>query len=83
MMPAPDDGDDLVGVLGSAGGTRAGVGFLEKAVDGGLEVGEGMECPMFQPPLGQFGKKPLTIPSHGAEVQVKWKVQRGCRFNTA
>ncbi|MBE7158664.1 MAG: hypothetical protein INR62_09575 [Rhodospirillales bacterium] len=82
-MPAPEGGDDLVGILGSAGGTRAGVGFLEKAVDGGLEVDEGMECPMFQPPLGQFGKKPSTILSHGAKVRMKWKVQRGCWFNTA
>ena len=58
-MPASDSGDDLVGVLGPAEGSRVCVGFGEKAIDSSLEGDEGVEHAALQPPFGQFGKEAL------------------------
>ena len=35
------------------------IGFCDEAVDGGLEVDEGMEDTTFEPPLGEFGEEAL------------------------
>ena len=39
-MPAPDGGDDFVGVFGPVEGARDGVGVGKETVDGGLEISE-------------------------------------------
>ena len=78
-MPAPDGGDDFVGIGGPSEGLRLVVVFFEEAVDGGLEVDDRAEHTAFQPPFGEFAKNPLTALSHEQDVGVKWKVKRSWR----
>lgn len=57
---ALDGGDDLVGI----GDPCEGLGLLvvlgEEAVDGGLEIDDGMKDAAFQAPFDSFAKKPST-----------------------
>lgn len=59
MVPALDGGDDFVGI----GGPGEGLGLLvvlgEEAVDGGLEVDDGVEDAAFQAPFRQLGEEAL------------------------
>ena len=52
-MPAPDGGDDFVGVSGP--GERLGllIVLFEESVDRGLEVGDGPEDAALEPALGE------------------------------
>ena len=59
MVPALDGGDDLVGVGGPGEGLWLLVVLGEEAVDGGLEVDDGVEDAAFQPPLRQLGEEAL------------------------
>ena len=43
MVPSLDGGDDFVGVGGPCEGLRVGVGLGDEAVDGGLEIDDGVE----------------------------------------
>jgi hypothetical protein len=74
LVSAPDGGDDRVGVLGPAEGTRVGIGLLQEAVDGGLEGNEEWKTPRFSRRLVSLAKKHSTALIHEAEVGVKWKV---------
>jgi hypothetical protein len=56
-----------------------GVGIGDEAVDGELEVNDGLEDPALEPLTVSLAKNPSTALSQDAEVGVKWKVQRGCR----
>ena len=53
MVPAPDGGDDFVGVSGP--GERLGllIVLFEESVDRGLEVGDGPEDAALEPALGE------------------------------
>ena len=59
MVPAPDGGDDLVGIGGPLEGLRVGVVVIEKAVDGGLKVGDGTEDAALETALGEDGEEAL------------------------
>ena len=52
-MPAPDGGDDFVGIRGLLEGLGAGIVIIEEAVDSGLEVGDGSEDAALEAALGQ------------------------------
>ena len=58
-MPAPDGGDDFVGIGDPLEGLRLGVVIVEEAVDGGLEVGDGSEDAALEAALGQDGEEAL------------------------
>ena len=79
LVPSSDGGDDFVGIGGPDEGLGIGVGLVEEAVDGGLEVDDRAEDAAFQAPLGQLGEEALDGIEPRAEVGVKWKVQRGWR----
>ena len=76
-MPAPDGGDDFVGIGDPLEGFGLSVVVVEEAVDGGLKIDDRTEDATLQPALAQCGEEPSTALSHEAEVGVKWKVQRG------
>ena len=59
MAPSFYSGDDFVGVGGPREGFGIFIGFGDEAVDGGLEIDEGMEYPSFESPLGEFCEEPL------------------------
>jgi hypothetical protein len=59
LVPAPDGGDDFVGVFGPAEGFRVFVCLNEEAVDGRLQRDEGMEHAALQAALGQRGEEAL------------------------
>jgi len=56
-VPSSDGGDDLVRVCGP--GERFGVfvGFCDEAIDGGLEIDEGMEDTALEAPFCEFGEE--------------------------
>lgn len=58
-MPSGDLGDDAVGVGGPDEGFGLGVVLGEVAVDGGLEVDQGVEDATLQAPSGQGGEEGL------------------------
>jgi len=58
-MPAPDVGDDFVGIGDPLEGLGVGVVIIEEAVDGGLEVGDGSEDAALEAALGQDGEEAL------------------------
>jgi hypothetical protein len=74
-MPAPDGGDDFVGIGDPLAGFGTGVVVVEEAIDRGLKVGHGSEDAAFRATLGEGCEEPLD--GQEAEVGVKWKVQRG------
>jgi hypothetical protein len=51
LVPAFDGGDDFVGIGGPNEGFGLGVGFCNEAVDGGLEIDDGVEDTSLQSPL--------------------------------
>ncbi len=57
MLPAFDSGEDAVGVGGPYEGLGVCIGFLDEAVDGALEIDDGVEDPALQHLPGQLGKK--------------------------
>ena len=58
-MPAPNGGDDLVRVSLPDEGARRLIMLLDEAVDGGLQIDNGVEDAVFQPPPGQLCKEAL------------------------
>jgi hypothetical protein len=59
LVPAPDGGDDFVGIGGPLEGLRVRVVVVEEAVDSGLEVRDGAEDAALETALGQDGEKAL------------------------
>jgi hypothetical protein len=57
LVPASDGGDDFVGIGGPDERLGAIVGFLEEAVDGGLQIDDRLEDPALEAALGQFGEE--------------------------
>jgi hypothetical protein len=57
LVPASDGSDDFIGIGGPHEGLGVIVGFLQEAVDGGLEIDDRAEDPAFEASFGQFGKK--------------------------
>jgi hypothetical protein len=57
LVPAPDGGDDLMGVLGSSEGARVGAGLCGEAVYGGLERDDGVAHAAPEPPVGGLGEE--------------------------
>lgn len=57
--PAPDGGDDPIGIGGPGEGFRVGVLLGHKAVDGSLEVDQRVEGAAFQAPAGKLGEEAL------------------------
>src|ERR1700735_5874133 len=58
-MPAPDGGDDLVGIGDPLEGLRLGVVSFKETIDGGLEVGDASEGAALEAALGQGGEETL------------------------
>ena len=57
MVPSPDGGDDGIWIFGPGEGFGVFVGIFEEAVDGGLEIDDGVEHATFEAALGQLGEK--------------------------
>jgi hypothetical protein len=68
LVPAPDGGDDFVGIGDPLEGLRLSVVIFKEAIDGRVEVNDGSEDAALETPLGQDGEKPSTALSHDAEV---------------
>jgi hypothetical protein len=66
LVPASDGSDDFVGIGGPGEGLRLLVVLGEKAIDGGLEVDDGVEDAAFQAPLRQLGEEALHRVEPGA-----------------
>ena len=58
-MPTFYCSDNLIGIGSPGEGFRVVIGFCDEAVDGGLEVDEGMEDTTLEPPRGEFGEEAL------------------------
>ena len=58
-MPAPDGGDDPVGIGGPNERPRIGILLGDEAVDGGLEVDQRVECAALEAPPGELGEEAL------------------------
>src|SRR3546814_16214589 len=56
-MPASDGGDDGVGIGGPGEGLGFGVVLAHEAVDGGLEVDDGVEDAALEPSPGELGEE--------------------------
>jgi len=54
LVPAPDGGDDFVGIGSPGEGFGVVIGFAEKAVDGGLQFDNRAEDAALEPALGQL-----------------------------
>ena len=65
MFPAADFFDDGIGVGGPEEGFGIGIGFLQEAVDGGLEIDDAFEDAAFEPPSCQLGKEALDCVEPG------------------
>jgi len=52
--------------------------LLDKEVDGGLQIDDGMKYAVFSAATCELSEKRSTALSHGNVVETKWKVQRGC-----
>ena len=75
--PSVSCGDDLIGVVfPDEEFWVCVIVFVDKAVDGGLKVDEGLEEPYLGLRRVSLAKKPSTALSHEHEVGVKWKVRR-------
>ena len=66
MVPAPNGGDDFIGVSGPGEGLRIGVGLGQEAIDGGLEVDDRAEDAALQPSSGELGEEALDRIEPGA-----------------
>lgn len=59
MLPTLDSSEDAVAICGPDEGLRVGVGFLDEAVDGGLEVDDGAEHTALETPPRELGEEAL------------------------
>jgi len=59
LIPASDGSDDFIGIGGPHEGLGVIVGFLQEAVDGGLEIDNRAEGAAFKAAFGQFGEEAL------------------------
>ena len=59
MVPSFDGCDDFIGVGGPREGFGVLIGFGDEAIDGSLEIDEGMEGPALEPASGEFGEEAL------------------------
>ena len=60
MEPSVSGGDNFVGVgFPDEGIGVGGVVFADEPIDGGLEIDDGMEDAVLEPPPGQFGEEAL------------------------
>ena len=59
MFPAADFFDDGIGVGGPDEWFGIGIGLLQEAVDGGLEIDDAFEDAAFEPPPCQLGEEAL------------------------
>ena len=75
MFPAADLFDDGVRVGGPEEWFGIGIGFLQEAVDGGLEIGDAFEDAAFEPPPCQLGEEALNgvEPGGGGWGEVEMK----------
>ena len=75
MFPAADFFDDGIGVGGPEEGFGIGIGFLQEAVDGGLEIGDALEDAAFEPTPCQLGEEALdrVEPGGGGWGEVEMK----------
>ena len=69
--------DDGVGVGSPDEGFGIGIGFLQEAVDGGLEIGDAVEHAAFEPTPGQLGEEALdrVEPGGGGRGEVEMKAR--------
>ncbi len=58
-MPAPDGGDDFVGISGPGEGRGLQVVLAEESVDGGLQIDDGAEHAALQASFGEGGEEPF------------------------
>ena len=56
-MPAPDGGDDVVWICFPDERAWFLVMLVDEAVDGGLQVDDGVEDAVFQAPSGELGEE--------------------------
>jgi hypothetical protein len=59
LVPSFDGSNDLIWVGGPGEGFGVFVGFGDEAIDGGLEINEGVEDAALEPPSGEFGEEAL------------------------
>jgi hypothetical protein len=59
LVPTLYGGDDAIGIGGPDEGLGLHVVLGEQAVDGGLEVDEGVEGPALEAPLEELGEEAL------------------------
>jgi hypothetical protein len=59
LVPAPDSGDDVVGLCLPDEGLRLTIMLVDEAVDGSLEVDDRMEYAVFQSSARQLGEESL------------------------
>lgn len=59
MFPSIDGSEDAVWIGGPDEGLWVCIGLFDEAVDGGLELDEGMEDASFQAPSGELGEEAL------------------------
>jgi hypothetical protein len=59
LFPAADFFDDSIGVGGPDEWFGTGIGLLQEAVDGGLEIDDAFEDAAFEPPPCQLGEEAL------------------------
>jgi hypothetical protein len=75
LFPAADFFDDGIGVGGPDEGFGIGIGFLQEAVDGGLEIDDAFEDAAFEPPSRQLGEEAFNCVEPGGggwgEVEMK------------
>ena len=57
MFPAADFFDDGIGVGGPHEWFGTGIGLLQEAVDGGLEIDDAFEDAAFEPPSRRLGEE--------------------------
>ena len=59
-MPSFDGRDDAVWTCGPLEGSRIDIVFGDEAVDGGLEIDDGVEHAALEPPFGESGEEILS-----------------------
>jgi hypothetical protein len=59
LVPATDSGDDFVRIGFPDERFGIAIMFADKAIDGGLQIDDGMKDAIFQTPAGQLGKEAL------------------------
>ena len=85
MVPTFDGRDDLIRIGGSHEGLGVFVGFLQEAVDGGLEIDDRAEDPAFEASFGQFGEEAFDRiePRGRGRGVMEDKAGVGCRSSQA